>query len=221
MIKLISLVVPRPGIDLQEFHDLWRHPHGTLAQNYRPLRRYQQNHRIDSDAVGPNTTRFEGVTEACFDSVEIVASLAGDPYIVNVIFADEARFEDRGATIQFLAEEEILPVRPTAELDRFDPEWTDNNRPFVVKVLQLIPAGADGSWAGHDDADLSRRVQAFRHVRSRTVGDNRPFEGMRELFWPTLRAFERGVAADPDAWAALRHRPAGSHILLNHTERLV
>lgn len=221
MVKLISLVVPRPDVALQEFHDLWRHPHGTLAMNYPPMRRYHQNHRIDSAAVGPNTTPFEGVVEAYFDSIEAIASLADDPYVTEVMFPDEARFEDREATTQFVVEEEVLPVRRTNDIDLFDTAWSDNNRPFVVKVLQLVPAGSDGPWTSDDDIELGRRIHAFRHVRSHTVGENRPYDGIRELFWPTVSAFERGVASDPNAWAELRRRPAGSDVLLNITERLV
>jgi len=221
MVKLISLVVPRAGIGTQRFHDLWRHPHGTLAQDFRPLRRYHQNHRIDAQGMGRNTTPFEGVVEAWFDSAQVIADLAQDPYVTDVMFADEAHFEDRDATTQFMVEEEVLPLRPTADLDQFDPEWSDNNRPFVVKLLQLVPSDADPSWAADDDVQLSRRVQAFRHVRSHTVGDRRPYAGIRELFWPTVRAFERGVAADPHAWQMLRDHPPGSALLLCHCERLV
>jgi len=251
MSKLIAVVVPKAGISVQRFHDMWRHAHGTISIGYRPLRRYIQNHRIDSDLIGPRTTAYEGVVEATFDSIEAIANLGTDPVVINHFYPDEARFEDRVNTLQFIVEEEVLRVTRDTSIGPYADDWSDNNRPISIKLFQFIRADGEQPWVGDDDVGLSNRIRAYRHVRSYTLGGgaerdagvvhyeaaaraseelqrhfpmdpfNRPYIGIRELWWPTLTAFEDGISADPEAWATLRDRPSEADLFLSQAERLV
>lgn len=229
LVKIIELISPRHGISLQAFHDHWRHPHGTIAKNVRSVRRYIQNHRIDSSLLGPNPTPFEGVAEGWFDSLAEGVALGAMPYAIEHVFPDEERFIDRSKVKVFFVEEEVIASgphagaqrRPQTETSAYDLEWSDNNRPLAIKLLQFIEAGDESSWAADADAELGHRIGALRHVRSRAVSQPSAYLGMRELWWPTLTAFERGMALDPAAWAALRDRPRRSFSLLFQAERLV
>jgi len=220
--KLVTLIVPRPGISVPDFHDHWRHPHGTLAITYRPLRRYVQNHFVSSNLVGDNPTPYEAIGENWFDSTEAIEHMKDDPFVHEVMFFDEARFEDRERTVWFVVDkEEVLPVYPGGEHDEYGAQWTHDNHSLAIKALQLIPPGLGRDWAGDDDAELSRRVRAYRHVRSWSREPDAPYTGVRELWWPTLTAFEQGVRSDLDAWQQLKERPAGSTWVLATSERLV
>src|SRR3546814_7697428 len=76
-----------------------------------------------------------------------------------------------------------------------------------VKSLQLVKADGNPAWAGDQDKALGDRIGAFRHVRSFAIDavhkGTSPFIGARELWWPTLSDFERGVAGDRAAFDAL------------------
>lgn len=221
MVKLIELIPPRPDIPVQTFHDHWRHPHGTLAMNSRPVRRYLQNHRIDSPMVGPNGTAYEGVAEVWFDSMEAIEGIARDPFIIEHVFPDEERFVDRANLVVFTASEEVLATAPKGGPGLYDDDWSDNNRPLAIKLLQFVSTDGTERWDSDDDADLGQRIGALRQVRNRPIGDSRPFLGMRELWWPTLTSFEQGVARDSDAWRRITTRPASSFLFLAQSERLI
>jgi len=219
--KLVTLVVPKSGLSVPDFHDHWRHPHGTLAITYRPLRRYVQNHVLGSDLLDPHGTDIHGIGENWFDSAEAITHMSKDPIVHDVFFFDEERFEDRERTQWFVVDqEEVLPVYPGGDHDEHGHRWSHETRPLSVKVLQLVPPGLGRDWVRDDEAELSRRVQAYRHVRSWSEPDA-PHTAVRELWWPTLTAFEDGVTGDPDAWAALRAGPPGSLWFLATSERLV
>lgn len=221
----MTLVIPKPGISDETFHDHWRHPHGSLAIKYPPLRRYVQNHLVESDLVGANPTAIRGIGENWFDSAGAIEHMTTDPYVHEVFFFDEARFEDREKTVWFVVDdEEVLPVYPGGSHDEHGAQWSHNNRPLAIKALQLFPAGSQRNSADEavaEEADLSRRVRAYRHVRSWARESDAPYAGLRELWWPTLTAFEQGVRGDPAAWEALRSRPNGSTWFLATSERLL
>lgn len=229
MIKICELLPPRADISLQAFHDHWRHPHGTIARNIRQVRRYVQNHRIPSDVVGPNPTRFEGIGEGWFDTIEDCLALADVPYMVSTILVDEKRFLDRdGVKILFLAEEVISSgahagahLRTKTDISDYDLQWSDNDRALSIKLFQVIEDQGDAPWQNADDAELGHRIGAFRHVRSTPVVTPAPYVGLRELWWPTLTAFERGVRNAPDAWTTLQARPAKAFCLLTQAERQI
>lgn len=229
MIKFVELIPPRQGISLQVFHDHWRHPHGTLGRNVRQLRRYFQNHRIESNVMGPNTVPFEGVAEGWFDSVEECMALGSAPFMLEHVLPDEERFIDRSGVKIFFAQEEVIAsgphsgqrFRPKTETSDYDLMWSDNERAVAIKLLQFIEQDGASPWAADNDAELGHRLGAFRHARGRAVVEPSPYLGVRELWWPTLTAFERGMQADPAAWAALRDRPQRSFTMLCQTERVI
>src|SRR3546814_3222287 len=53
-IKILATVPRRKDISEQQFHDHWRHPHGTLSKKIACLRGYVQSHRIVSPLL-PDT----------------------------------------------------------------------------------------------------------------------------------------------------------------------
>lgn len=229
MIKFVELIPPRQDISLQGFHDHWRHPHGTLGRNVMQLRRYIQNHRIESSALPSDPVRFQGVAEGWFDSLEECVALGASSYMSDHVIPDEERFIDRsGVKIFFVAEEVISSgphagqsFRPKTEISDYDLLWSDNHRAVAIKLLQFIEEDGATPWAADNDAELGHRIGAFRHVRSRAAVEPSAYLGVRELWWPTLTAFEGGINADPAAWAALRDRPKSSFSLLCQAERVI
>ena len=171
---------------------------------------------------------FEGVAEVWFDNAEEFTALLDLPYVQEHVLIDEERFIDRANTKYFMAEEEVIAsgprageqLRPKTETSLYDLEWSDNNRANTIKLLQFIVEDGTQVWAAPDDAELGHRIGALRHVRNHPIGDN-PYIGLRELSWPTLTAFERGIATGKESWATLRDRPRRSFSLLVYAERRV
>lgn len=233
MIKFLGLIPRRKDISLQQFHDHWRHPHGSMALGMTMMRRYVQAHRVDCPLLPLDQSRFDGIAELWFDNRTEALGLMEDPVYVQHVGPDEVNFVDLPALKFTFVEEEVLLARPHLRhgASYGDACWTPDNRPLSMKLAQLIETDGTKPWAQPDDAQLSARIGATRHVRSRPVAEIHngnidrvgpaPFVGVRELWWPTLHAFNQGVAQAPEAFKELLSRPARSYAALFQAERML
>src|SRR3546814_7741895 len=69
-IKILATVPRRKDISEQQFHDHWRHPHGTLSKKIACLRGYVQSHRIVSPLLPDTQLAYDGITELWYDSLD-------------------------------------------------------------------------------------------------------------------------------------------------------
>src|SRR3546814_6537386 len=121
---------------------------------------------------------------------------------------DEPLFVDMDGLKFPFFEEDIIRSRPAVDdPDDAAVQWLPTEWSVSVKILQLVKADGNPAWAGDQDKALGDRIGAFRHVRSFAIDavhkGTSPFIGARELWWPTLSDFERGVAGDRAAFDAL------------------
>ena len=221
MIKLIELVVPREGMSKQAFHDHWRHPHATIAMDIRLLRGYVQGHGIASELITENPFGYAGAAEAWFDSVEQASALQQHPRYIEALGPDEPHFlQINQLKILLCTEQVVQSGRSAPYLYSADADWSDNNRALCVKLLQFVAADTHCDWNAAQQAKLAYNVGAFRHVLSRCIEPGE-FTGVRELFWPTLTAFETGVRHDPDSLARLQTLAQPAFSLLVQAERII
>lgn len=224
--KLYAVLPKHPDLTLQEARDHWRHPHGTLARRIPTMTRYIQSHQVSSDLIGGNNDRFLGVAEVWVDNLADAAGYATEPTRVLEVEPDEGAFLDLGELAFFWTEEEILEGSQALRLHeaRSDAIWEEGLASVSTKVIQLVRRGSGESWRGDDDLELGRRIGAFRHARGTAVpelrGEDDPFIGVRELWWPTVTRFEQGVRGDLSAWDALINRPENALTMLVQTERI-
>lgn len=210
---------------MQQFHDHWRHPHGSMALEIKTALHYTQLHRVDCALLGESQERYDGIVEVWFDSDLDAAELPANPAYAHYLAPDEPNFITVCDMRYVFTEEEVVddgsePSSPAWQ-DRL---WRWNERPNSVKLLQLVETDGNQSWAQDEDRALGRRIGALRHVRCRPRpglhAGGSAFLGVRELWWPTLTAFEAGVGGDPVAFRTLLDRPARSVSLVGIAERL-
>lgn len=230
MIRFFSLIARREGVSPQEFHDHWRHPHGTMGRLIPGMRDYVQAHQVPTDLLGPGQDEFEGVAIAAFDSAGEAAGLATEAQYVDHVQPDEPSFQDLSISpsLRFLStDEEVLVPRARIQdgAGYADALWYDLDRSSSIQLLQFVRPGGNPGWAGDDDAELGRRIGALRHTRNRPSrevhGDDPPFLGARQLWWPTLTAFNEGVDQAPDAFRQLVGRGGDAVTLLTQSERFL
>ena len=224
-IKVFSAFPRKPGLSREEFHDHWRHPHATLGRRVPVVTKYILSHQIDSDLLGEDQHRYDGIAEGWMDNEGDVIAFGQDPWYVNHVAPDEPNFMDQ-ANMKFLATTEtVLQSSPSRVLPRPDGDefWFDDDRAINIKVIQLVTEAPEGGWYTDGDADLGVAVGAFRHVRSEPAatihGDQPPFIGVRELWWPSVSAFREGVTSAPDAFEQLVTRVSASVTVLVQSER--
>ena len=232
-IKMFGAMARLRDVSPQEFHDHYRHPHGTMGVHISTLREYVQSHQFHTDLLGSDQNRFEAVAELWFDNRNDSRTLRIEATMVAYLNEDEPRFLDLPETKVFVGEEEVLvscpgPGHPAFTADSANAQWRLFNRPLSIKLIQFIGAAAGAQWCTAEDEHIGNRLGAYRHVRchppvSSSIAPGRAqrpreFIGVRELWWPTLTAFQQAVAADQDAWNTLM---AGQHVhtLLAQAER--
>lgn len=224
-VKLFAAIPRRKDVSRQEFHDHWRHPHGTMGRRISILRKYVQGHQFDHEALGPDQTRYEGIAEAWMDNIADAEYFPSEPVYAKEVIPDEPLFIDLPNLKFLIATEEVLVSAPRGAL--LEPtgnrDWFDDDRAVNIKLVQLIEEEGDQPWQSDEDALLGERIGALRHVRclpaAEIHGDAPPFLGVRELWWPTLWAFNEGLAADQAAFDALVNRPARAFTALVQAER--
>ena len=79
MIQFFALIKRKPGVTKQEFHDHWRHPHGTMGRHIPSLREYLQAHQIQTELLEENQADFEGIALSRFENQKDAANLAPIP----------------------------------------------------------------------------------------------------------------------------------------------
>jgi hypothetical protein len=189
------------------------------------LRGYVQSHQIHTDLLGPEQSRFELVAELWFDNDDDIRNFRTEPVLVKYLLDDEPNFTDMTKNIMIATEEEVLTSGPpqNAQLNPGDDMWSPQNRPLSVKLLHFIGQDGPRDWAKSDDATLSRKLGALRHVRCHPIeqhpGGPPRLLGVQELWWPTVRAFRAGALAAPQALAALTGSSGRSITLLVQAER--
>ncbi len=229
--KLLAAMARIEGISSQEFHDHYRHPHGTMGMQISTLRQYVQSHQVQTNLLDESQNHFEAVAELWFDNGNDLVHFREEPTMSAYLNGDEPNFCDLRKTRLFIGEEEVLSSAPDdllVERDSANGQWRLQNRPLSIKILQFILPEAGEQWCGQNDKALGNRLGIFQHVRCHPTSPttvvasrmNRPpdFIGVRELWWPTLTAFERSVAADMQAWHELIVRPH-THTMLVQAER--
>jgi uncharacterized protein (TIGR02118 family) len=226
-LKLFAMGVRRAGMSRDDFHDYWRHPHGTWGRRMSTLRGYVQSHQIDTDLLGPEQSRYECVAEMWLDNLEDIEGFQREPVFATYLENDAVNFVEPDRAIYFAAEEEVLTSGPSSAMTPApaDDFWTLESRPSSVKLLMFAGPDDKATWKSEKDGSIGRSVRALRHVRCHAIALPRApqpqFVGVQELWWPTALAFRQGVRAAPQAFAELLGRARESVTLLAQAERFL
>lgn len=226
-VKMYGLIPPKPGMKIEDFHDYYRHPHGTMGRNMTTMRSYVQNHRIDTDRLETNSGGFEAVAEIWLDNEADAINFRNEAVLVKYLLEDEPKFVDMPNLRFFAGWSEVVTSGPAVGcgLHPGDEMWSPATRPLSVKLLQFVETDGNPDWAQPDDEALGHALGAFRHTRARPLkslhGDEPSFLGLRELWWPTRAYFHQSVDRAPDVLDALLDRAGSAVTMLVQAERFI
>lgn len=223
MIKVFGFIARRKDLTPSQFHDHYRHPHGTLARDMPTLLNYTQSHQIETPLLDDSQRRFEAIMEVRLAGTNDWFGFRTNPYLVEYIVPDEVNFLDIERCGAVATSEEVLPPPTAGTLTRADTLWAPERAVLPIKLVQIVPVERQDSWTSGNDAELGHRIGALRHVRARAVPDiqaaGTEFGGLRELWWPTVAAFRTGVERDGQAWQQLVQQTGAAVTLLVQCER--
>lgn len=221
MIKLVEIIYPLSGLSDQEFHDHWRHPHATYCLQMRTLRSYIQGHVIKSAIIPDDGRGCVGVAEPAFDNVAEAEGLVNDPIYINYLKPDEFLFVDRDRLDITICEESVVYGSAVQSDQAAERMWTDRGRSLCIKYIQFFRREEERAWLSADTEGLARKIGALRFVRSKSIAPDSTFIGTCEFFWPTLTAFERGIAGNRSAFDQLRAQQDEPFAVLVQAERVI
>jgi len=227
MTKMFATIPRKQGLTAQQFHDHWRHPHGTVTRKISTITAYVQSHKIHSASVPASGCLYDGAAEVWYDNLTDALNMKDEPAYVRYNVPDEPRFVDMAGLKFVLTEEEVVDSRVDilGSTDEADVAWSGATAAVSVKLLQFIAPAGNRQWNSGEDIALARELGVFRHVRCRPIaavyGEDPPFLGIRELFWPTLSRFETSIAQVPGALDRLVALGGASATFLAQAERVI
>lgn len=234
--KIFGFIPPAPGIDIQEFHDHYRHPHGTFGLRITSIQNYVQSHRFDSGLVPREDETFGAVAEIWMDNEDDIAGFADDPVQKECILPDEKYFIDMDHLVILVTEEDVVVSGPKPSSSGHggaDATWTPAQRPTSIKIMQLFADDAAFDDASRDDVGQITQLGALRYVRCRSIKHHRAhapgraagedaiadrYVAVRELWWPTLWDMKTNLLREPDLATSLFDR-SGTVNLVVQAER--
>ena len=93
-VRFLGLIPRLPGLSVQEFHDHYQHPHGTLVLQMPGLVTYMQSHQFDSPLLDESPGRLEAIAECLFASRDATRDIADSELFRTYVGPDEANFVD-------------------------------------------------------------------------------------------------------------------------------
>lgn len=222
--KLFDPLPRKRGTSLAEFSHYWMTHHAELAKEFRRIRRYIQSVRLEHkpSALGYplGDTWCDGCAETWHDDAASVDAMAADPRFSDLM-DDEARFLDLTHPRSLLKTEERL-----MDEHGFDPRLRGVKvLIFVRRAANLSRSEFLTSWDDDAAVSLGRQLGSTRHVVCSSLGQvereaaqddagaeggvsvsaatsvdaDDGYDGVRELWWPSMAHLESALAGDPRA----------------------
>ena len=226
-IKLYGLIPRKAEQTKQEFHDYYRHPHGTMGRGITMMRGYVQNHQIPTTRLGADQERYDAIAEVWLDNEYDALHFREDPVLVKYIVDDEPILTDYERVNYFIGNSEVLISGPLqgAGLHPGDEMWSPANRPLSVKLMIFVDLDGTEDWKSEEAMEIGRKLGAFRQTRATPLEsahrDMPTFLGLHEFWWPTQTVFERSVDAAPGVLEALQKKVGRSWTTLVQAERFM
>ena len=167
MVKLIAFFKRKEGLAVQDFQEHWRRGHAELVIRQAGLRRYVQNHTLES-AYQSREPVYDGVAEAWFDDTESMRALAGSAEY-RAVREDESRFIDPDSMGVLITDEVVVVDGPESEIKMIT---FLNKRTSQQSFFSIIGVKITDPWR--------RGFRAFSATYSAMLGRaSTPPEGVR------------------------------------------
>ena len=209
MIVRSGLINKKPDWSTEEFRRYWRENHSTLASRLPGLRRYQQNHVVDSVQRGISYPRgpeqIDGISMLWFDSEqamrEAIATDAG-----KALVADENHFMGQLRIVALDQVEVIPPATDRPLLKRMS---------FLKRLPEVSPEQFVHEWRV-EHARLVKRVNGVRGYRQNLIVareapkgtpvgyEGLPIDGIVELWFDDAASLDAAFAT-PQGTTLMTH----------------
>jgi uncharacterized protein (TIGR02118 family) len=202
MIKVVELIVRKPGMTREQFHDHWYNVHGPLVMSIPEIRRhnvkYVQSHTLSDwfPFLAGSEPVYDGAAEIWLDSIDAVHEMFAEPKFQELVYPDELLFLDHARTQILVLTEHLvyhrpgaaihgglklfeIPVRPASMTrQQCQAYWHDVHGPMVLDTPAMV-------------------TSMRRYSQSHTLTEDIPaigpmkYDGLAELWFDTADDLER------------------------------
>ncbi len=199
MIKVISVLKRKPGMDLAAFTDYWQTTHAEAVKRVPGVRRYVQSQTIAS-AYRKGEPVYDGIAELWYEDTAAMHRAAAAPEAAAA-FKDDENFLDM-QSLAAIATDEV--VQREGKTDASMVKSTE----FVVRKAGMDAAAFHKYWT-EVHGPLATRISQIRryvqsHVRPSAYRDGRqPFiDGVAQVWFDNTDAMRE--SAKTAEYAAVR-----------------
>lgn len=200
MIKVVSVLRRKDGLDVETFQDYWLNTHGRIAAQMPGLRRYVQSHTLLS-GYRRREPAADGISELWFDDTDALRELQGTPAFEATmadhyefirsdghtqIFTDEHVIKDGLVPVNGVKNIEFVKRQTTLKVEKFQKYWLEVHGPLGAAI-----------------EPVRRYVQS--HTRQSAYGNGRSpaFDGMAMTWFDDTDAMR--VSAASGEYSAARN----------------
>ncbi|MGE0485448.1 MAG: EthD domain-containing protein [Gammaproteobacteria bacterium] len=194
MIKLVSVIQRREGLDVAAFQDHWLNVHGPLVSRLPGLRRYVQSHTLAS-AYAKLVPAADGIAELWFDDTAALRALHGTPAL-TAVERDESEFIDPTRHLRLFIDEHLVKDGPIPAGGVKNIELVRRRPGMPVADFQRYWREVHGPL-GAAIPTVERYVQNHARASSYREGSEPPLDGLA-LTWFADTAAMRASAASPE-----------------------
>jgi uncharacterized protein (TIGR02118 family) len=190
MLKTITFIKRKPGMDREKFGEYWRIRHAQIVTRLPGLRRYVQCHTIPS-GYRKGEPVYDGVAEVWFDSTDTMRETANTAEY-RAVRADEHNFIDVPNISFIIAEERVQKDGPTNPSMAHLVEFVTRKPGMSVEAFQRHWSAIHGPL-GAKIPMVRRYVQC--HVRPSAYRDGRqpPYDGVAEVWFDSTDAMRESA----------------------------
>lgn len=190
MVKTVTFIKRKPGMDLDEFGNYWRSTHAGIVKKLPGLRRYVQCHTI-RPGYSKGEPIYDGVAEVWCDSTDAMREMANTAEY-RAVRADEPNFIDLSKMDFIITDERVQkdgPVNPSMmhlvefvrrkpgmDVEAFQRHWREIHGPLGARIPMV-----------------RRYVQS--HVRMSAYREGRQplFDGVAEVWFDSTEAMRESA----------------------------
>ncbi len=148
MIKAITCIRRKPGMEVEAFQEYWRGPHAEIVTRLPNIKRYVQSHAL-LGGYRKGDLIYDGIAEIWVDSVDALREMSAGP-AYDAVQADEENFIDRTTMALLLTEEHVIKAEPIPEdpvkmvefikrkqgmeVGEFQRYWRDVHGPIAAEI---------------------------------------------------------------------------------------
>ena len=190
MVKTITFIKRKPGMNLDEFGQYWRTRHAPIVIRLPGLRHYVQCHTIPS-GYRKGEPAYDGVAEVWFDSTDAMRATAKTAEY-SAVRADEPNFIDLSRIDFVITEERVQKDGPADPSMVHLVEFVKRKPGMEVEAFQRHWSGVHGPLGARIPM-VRRYVQC--HVRPAAYRDGRqpPYDGVAEVWFDSTEAMRESA----------------------------